>query len=156
MLSPSTPGTASPPRRSTRCRSSTTSGWLPPHGETTHPPGEVWPRTSRMTTQRQRPSSACSAARSASVLGPVPAYLPTRSSTPRGLTGRSTTRSPRSTITTRSASPCSHLRRNRDLHDDLTCIVDDLDRSEEHTSELQSLMRISYAVFCLKKKKQQT
>src|SRR3546814_6644995 len=29
-------------------------------------------------------------------------------------------------------------------------------RSEEHTSELQSLMRISYAVFCLKKKKYQT
>src|SRR3546814_6489297 len=28
----------------------------------------------------------------------------------------------------------------------------DLERSEEHTSELQSLMRISYAVFCLKKK----
>src|SRR3546814_8158914 len=28
------------------------------------------------------------------------------------------------------------------------------DRSEEHTSELQSLMRISYSVFCLKKKKQ--
>src|SRR3546814_9439354 len=28
----------------------------------------------------------------------------------------------------------------------------DADRSEEHTSELQSLMRISYAVFCLKKK----
>src|SRR3546814_9263551 len=31
--------------------------------------------------------------------------------------------------------------------------VDDLHRSEEHTSELQSLMRISYAVFCLKKKR---
>src|SRR3546814_7516782 len=30
----------------------------------------------------------------------------------------------------------------------------DKGRSEEHTSELQSLMRISYAVFCLKKKKQ--
>src|SRR3546814_8706150 len=30
------------------------------------------------------------------------------------------------------------------------------DRSEEHTSELQSLMRISYAVFCLKKKKNTT
>src|SRR3546814_9400072 len=30
----------------------------------------------------------------------------------------------------------------------------DRPRSEEHTSELQSLMRISYAVFCLKKKKQ--
>src|SRR3546814_9567280 len=39
--------------------------------------------------------------------------------------------------------------------------IDDLDvlrhggRSEEHTSELQSLMRISYAVFCLKKKKKE-
>src|SRR3546814_3655670 len=31
---------------------------------------------------------------------------------------------------------------------------DRLVRSEEHTSELQSLMRISYAVFCLKKKKE--
>src|SRR3546814_1604648 len=31
--------------------------------------------------------------------------------------------------------------------------VDVVSRSEEHTSELQSLMRISYAVFCLKKKK---
>src|SRR3546814_5601378 len=30
-----------------------------------------------------------------------------------------------------------------------------IERSDEHTSELQSLMRISYAVFCLKKKKQQ-
>src|SRR3546814_4244655 len=30
--------------------------------------------------------------------------------------------------------------------------VDEASRSEEHTSELQSLMRISYAVFCLKKK----
>src|SRR3546814_2131951 len=29
-----------------------------------------------------------------------------------------------------------------------------IERSEEHTSELQSLMRISYAVFCLKKKRQ--
>src|SRR3546814_3850115 len=31
--------------------------------------------------------------------------------------------------------------------------ADSVHRSEEHTSELQSLMRISYAVFCLKKKK---
>src|SRR3546814_1431090 len=30
-----------------------------------------------------------------------------------------------------------------------------VDRSEEHTSELQSLMRISYAVFCLKKKQRE-
>src|SRR3546814_8409051 len=32
-------------------------------------------------------------------------------------------------------------------------VAEDKRRSEEHTSELQSLMRISYAVFCLKKKK---
>src|SRR3546814_3401670 len=35
-------------------------------------------------------------------------------------------------------------------------VVDRFFRSEEHTSELQSLMRISYAVFCLKKKKNHT
>src|SRR3546814_9416656 len=41
------------------------------------------------------------------------------------------------------------------LADDTLLYVDALtaDRSEEHTSELQSLMRNSYAVFCLKKKK---
>src|SRR3546814_10740186 len=46
---------------------------------------------------------------------------------------------------TKAASPaaCSHSRRPHG-------------RSEEHTSELQSLMRISYAVFCLKKKKTQS
>src|SRR3546814_6735843 len=37
---------------------------------------------------------------------------------------------------------------NNDIAD-----ITDLERSEEHTSELQSLMRISYAVFCLKQKK---
>src|SRR3546814_4217763 len=42
----------------------------------------------------------------------------------------------------RSEEPC-----------DLGSGVDFCWRSEEHTSELQSLMRISYAVFCLKKKK---
>src|SRR3546814_5461671 len=40
-----------------------------------------------------------------------------------------------------------------------SCLADGppspLERSEEHTSELQSLMRISYAVFCLKKKKKE-
>src|SRR3546814_4103105 len=44
------------------------------------------------------------------------------------------------------------------MHGLNTIFVDERDpfrhRSEEHTSELQSLMRISYAVFCLKKKKQ--
>src|SRR3546814_4681873 len=38
----------------------------------------------------------------------------------------------------------------------LLALCDRGQRSEEHTSELQSLMRISYAVFCLKKKKQTT
>src|SRR3546814_6088844 len=38
---------------------------------------------------------------------------------------------------------------------DLIASSTPLRRSEEHTSELQSLMRISYAVFCLKKKKKQ-
>src|SRR3546814_6765531 len=38
----------------------------------------------------------------------------------------------------------------------LLCCTPGVARSEEHTSELQSLMRISYAVFCLKKKKNET
>src|SRR3546814_3901189 len=37
---------------------------------------------------------------------------------------------------------------------EIDVVPHDAGRSEEHTSELQSLMRISYAVFCLKKKKQ--
>src|SRR3546814_2212496 len=41
-------------------------------------------------------------------------------------------------------------------HSALDRIGDDERRSEEHTSELQSLMRISYAVFCLKTKTNQT
>src|SRR3546814_1559399 len=46
--------------------------------------------------------------------------------------------------------------RSPDLFEMLSWILVEKDaspRSEEHTSELQSLMRISYAVFCLKKKK---
>src|SRR3546814_1251847 len=46
-----------------------------------------------------------------------------------------------------------HPRRVRRLDADAARLWD---RSEEHTSELQSLMRISYAVFCLKKKKLST
>src|SRR3546814_10702769 len=45
------------------------------------------------------------------------------------------------------------------LFDEVTAALDPetvKERSEEHTSELQSLMRISYAVFCLKKKKHTT
>src|SRR3546814_10580026 len=51
-------------------------------------------------------------------------------------------------------------KRNFDYYDPLTTHDSSLSvciqRSEEHTSELQSLMRISYAVFCLKKKNKQT
>src|SRR3546814_7389068 len=43
------------------------------------------------------------------------------------------------------------VRAGRELADRLDIFLRD-ERSEEHTSELQSLMRISYAVFCLKKK----
>src|SRR3546814_15647589 len=45
------------------------------------------------------------------------------------------------------------LRRPGARHRSAGARVRDRIRSEEHTSELQSLMRISYAVFCLKKKK---
>src|SRR3546814_3319282 len=44
----------------------------------------------------------------------------------------------------------------RALGNDAQRIADLVSRSEEHTSELQSLMRISYAVFCLKKKNMHT
>src|SRR3546814_2904115 len=53
----------------------------------------------------------------------------------------------------RSPRPCSRPQTAEQLssygRDDG---LSDIGRSEEHTSELQSLMRISYAVFCLKKK----
>src|SRR3546814_4169603 len=53
----------------------------------------------------------------------------------------------------RHAPPCAHHHRFQDFqrfgeHDAVMLV----ERSEEHTSELQSLMRISYAVFCLNKK----
>src|SRR3546814_2467429 len=49
---------------------------------------------------------------------------------------------------------CPHLRQQEGRARHAFHAAGDHDRSEEHTSELQSLMRISYAVFCLKKKKQ--
>src|SRR3546814_3144967 len=45
--------------------------------------------------------------------------------------------------------------RERDRQVVMRALLGQVGRSEEHTSELQSLMRISYAVFCLKKKKKQ-
>src|SRR3546814_6888806 len=53
------------------------------------------------------------------------------------------------------AMPATNAREYRELHNHLFQDVYDW-RSEEHTSELQSLMRISYAVFCLKKKTKHT
>src|SRR3546814_6883080 len=46
---------------------------------------------------------------------------------------------------------CNQHRRDEKNREDIR--AETKHRSEEHTSELQSLMRISYAVFCLKKKK---
>src|SRR3546814_9375481 len=58
-----------------------------------------------------------------------------------------------STITSRFASSPTRKRDSRrSLRSTRRPACRRVDRSEEHTSELQSLMRISYAVFCLKKK----
>src|SRR3546814_3679082 len=51
--------------------------------------------------------------------------------------------------------PIAQLIVATNVNDILHRALSDGDRSEEHTSELQSLMRSSYAVFCLKKKKHQ-
>src|SRR3546814_6540964 len=48
---------------------------------------------------------------------------------------------------------CLQLKTDVDVYNDKRLPAEPIQRSEEHTSELQSLMRISYAVFCLKKKK---
>src|SRR3546814_4753088 len=55
----------------------------------------------------------------------------------------------------RHSRECSRLSRSRG-RTNLRMFAERAARSEEHTSELQSLMRISYAVFCLKKKKYNT
>src|SRR3546814_4476487 len=49
-----------------------------------------------------------------------------------------------------------HLGYDRAAQGRAPCVGERRARSEEHTSELQSLMRISYAVFCLNKKKKHT
>src|SRR3546814_7062630 len=52
------------------------------------------------------------------------------------------------------ASPCARDSKTaRSSGSPISRKLSPMSRSEEHTSELQSLMRISYAVFCLKKKK---
>src|SRR3546814_10272496 len=58
--------------------------------------------------------------------------------------------------TAADAQPATFGSLHQDNADERRCYNSLNDRSEEHTSELQSLMRISYAVFCLKKKKLET
>src|SRR3546814_1387889 len=60
--------------------------------------------------------------------------------------------SPCKTGWTTLTSRLQHRSRALTIRSSRTCFVTPKLRSEEHTSELQSLMRISYAVFCLKKK----
>src|SRR3546814_2617218 len=69
----------------------------------------------------------------------------------------SITRSKRAAATACLSSYATFMERfyTTNLRYDVDTAGDDV-RSEEHTSELQSLMRISYAVFCLKKKKAAT
>src|SRR3546814_2015365 len=64
-------------------------------------------------------------------------------------------RCPRGCRSLPNASPARASGRKRVIHR-RTWFTIPKKRSEEHTSELQSLMRISYAVFCLKKKKTTT
>src|SRR3546814_6729652 len=61
-----------------------------------------------------------------------------------GVSNRASTRKLSNRLLPKSISPCAATASASDRS---------RSRSEEHTSELQSLMRISYAVFCLKKKK---
>src|SRR3546814_2266078 len=59
-------------------------------------------------------------------------------------------------LSTRPVGLARRLRVDAARPPDARCADAAARRSEEHTSELQSLMRISYAVFCLKKKNKQT
>src|SRR3546814_6213782 len=60
------------------------------------------------------------------------------------------------TLWSRSPIETASIKAQNKLYRTLLEVIRNSIRSEEHTSELQSLMRISYAVFCLKKKKYNT
>src|SRR3546814_3177371 len=79
--------------------------------------------------------------------------MPASATAPRSTAQAASPRSPVATAGNSIAEPCSRESGNPESHASTLAI---LDRSEEHTSELQSLMRISYAVFCLQKKKTET
>src|SRR3546814_1558286 len=76
-----------------------------------------------------------------------PASCPWRAPAPSRPTRRQSSPAPRPGRLSKSL-PYRNLSSSGASH----ALVGDRPRSEEHTSELQSLMRISYAVFCLKKK----
>src|SRR3546814_5009810 len=89
-----------------------------------------------------------------SALGQRPSSLTASSPPPSGASSRSE-RPPKpsaSEVTARPPRQRSPSATVCDLSSGLS-VSDTLRRSEEHTSELQSLMRISYAVFCLKKQR---
>src|SRR3546814_9662050 len=92
-------------------------------------------------------TSACSTICMKPPAGLMIASPPSSASSPR------TTRTGARFIQCRS--PIMILTGGTDMTASRTKFYLDKQRSEEHTSELQSLMRISYAVLCLKKKKQQ-
>src|SRR3546814_3978706 len=104
-------------------------------------------RTSACRHRRRRPAAAHVAAASAAPANSIPATaLPATATAARA-----------------RRHSCARVRQfgedRDDVGADLVRLARGIDhantlRSEEHTSELQSLMRISYAVFCLNKKKQ--
>src|SRR3546814_1049831 len=71
---------------------------------------------------------------------------------PRGFAARVVLKTPPLCGSDVQPSTTTGMRPIRDCHSRGPVLCTDSPRSEEHTSELQSLMRISYAVFCLKKK----
>src|SRR3546814_3213648 len=103
----------------------------------TPPPG----RSSNVFTVRETPSTAIDPLGARNGASSAPASISTPCESPSGATAAilPTPSTWPVTMWPPSSSPTFSAR----------------SRSEEHTSELQSLMRISYAVFCLKKKKKQ-
>src|SRR3546814_1403205 len=83
----------------------------------------------------------------------LPIYAARRTVSNEGKAKTAEAAPPRSTPPAPVADPCAGLSGARAVQCRADTRALDRRRSEEHTSELQSLMRISYAVFCLKKKK---
>src|SRR3546814_8530862 len=98
----------------------------------------TWPTASTTASSNATTAAACCASSAAA----GPASSTGRWSCPRSIARRASACSATcSTSPTPATTPCAGS----------SCAAATSIRSEEHTSELQSLMRISYAVFCLKK-----